>query len=170
MAQAAAGSLLGVRSLKIDVVQSPSETDRVLTFRSLGVEPRLVVTLANQSRLSALGWGLALAVGLVGVAMTRRPARKKTAFILGVAIVATLLPLVTDSIEVAQVCNMLFYAACLLVPYYLRPAWCGGCSAWCCRKWRMVPRRSACWPLICWPPAPMRSRRLRNRKRRTGRT
>ena len=134
-AQAAAGSLLGVASLKIDVVQTPSETERVLTFRSLGVEPQLTVTLVNQSRMSALGWGLALAVGLAGVAMTRRPARKKTVFILIVAMVATLLPLVIASIEVAEVCNMLFYAACLLVPYYLAAGLVRWAFAWCCRKW-----------------------------------
>ena len=115
----AAGSLLGVASLKIDVVQTPSETDRVLTFRSLGVEPELMVTLVNQSRMAALAWGLALAVGLAGVVMTRRPVRKKTVYVLIVAIVATLLPLMTAGIEVARVCNMLFYAACLLAPYYL---------------------------------------------------
>ena len=81
------------------------------------------------------GWGLALAVGLVGVAMTRRPARKKTAFVLIVAMVATLLPLVIASIEVAEVCNMLFYAACLLVPYYLAAGLVRWAFAWCCRKW-----------------------------------
>jgi hypothetical protein len=131
--------LVGTRSLKIDVVQAPSETQRVLTFRSLGVEPRLAVTLVNQSRWSALGWGLALAVGLTGVAMTRRSARNKIGMILAVALVATLLPPMTASIEVAELCNMLFYAVCLLAPYYLlagaarwlfarcrhKCAWCG---------------------------------------------
>ena len=72
-----ADPMAGARSLKIDVVQSPSGTDRVLTFHSLGVDPQLVVTLADRSRLSALGWGLALLVGLIGVAITGRPARKK---------------------------------------------------------------------------------------------
>ena len=32
---------------------------------------------------------------------------------------ATLLPLLWDSLDVARLCNMLFYAASLLVPYYL---------------------------------------------------
>ena len=37
----------------------------------------------------------------------------------GVMAVATLLPLVWESVEVVQLCNMLFYAASLLVPYDL---------------------------------------------------
>ncbi len=147
---AAYQGLAGIRSLKIDVVQSPSQTDRVLTFRSLGVEPLLVVTLTNQSRLSALAWGLALAVGLIGAAMTRKTVRKKTAFILTVAIVATFVPLATNSIELAQVCNRVFYAACLLVPYYLLaglvrrlfgPA-CRMCQ-WCAAKLARTPAAPA---------------------------
>jgi hypothetical protein len=111
--------LIGNRSLKIEVVQAPAGTDRVATFHSLGVEPTLVVTLANQSRLSLLGWGLALLVGLIGVAKTGRPAGKKTAFVLAVAVIATVVPLLTGSSEVVQLCNMAFYAACVLVVYYL---------------------------------------------------
>ncbi len=128
-------SLLGVASLKINVLQGPEGEGDVLTFRSLGVGPRLEVTLVDQSRLAALGWGLALLVGLVGVAITRRPARRKIAYIVAALIFATLTPLVTDSIEVAQVCNMLFYAASLLAPYYLLVAlgrWvCGLCHRAC---------------------------------------
>jgi hypothetical protein len=142
--------LAGIRSLKIDVVQSPAETDRVLTFRSLGVEPLLVVTLTNQSRLSALAWGLALAVGLLGAAMTRKTVRKKAAFIFTVAIVATFVPLATNSIELAQLCNMLFYAACLLAPYYLlaglaRRLFGPGCRMckWCAAKLARAPAAPA---------------------------
>ena len=162
-------SLVGMRSLKIDVVQTPSETERVLTFRSLGVEPQLTVTLVNQSRMSALGWGLALAVGLAGVAMTRRPARKKTVFILIVAIVATLLPLLTASIEVAQVCNMLFYAACLLAPYYLA----GRLGAMGVRlvlpQVRMVRGALLLVAMLLAVGANAEPRRLRTRKRLMGR-
>jgi hypothetical protein len=143
--------LAGIRSLKIDVVQSPSGTDRVLTFRSLGVEPLLVVTLTNQSQLSALAWGLALTVGLIGAAMNRQTVRKKTAFILTVAIVATLVPLATNSIELAQVCNMLFYAACLLVPYYLLAGlvrWLLGPVCRMCKWWAAKLARTPAAPAI----------------------
>ena len=110
----------GARSLKIDVVQSASGGDEnVVTFRSLGVEPELVVTLANRSRLSSLGWAIALLVALIGVAKTRQTVRKKAAFIVAVAVAATLVPLLFGGIEVARVSNMAFFAACLLIPYYL---------------------------------------------------
>jgi hypothetical protein len=111
--------LSGTRSLKIDVLQTPPDADDVLTFRSLGVEPELAVTLANHQRLSALGWGLAMIVGLAGVAITRRPVRAKTAYILAVAVAATIVPLITGGIEIVYLCNMLFYAACWLIPYYV---------------------------------------------------
>ncbi|MFZ1935523.1 MAG: DUF1559 domain-containing protein [Thermoguttaceae bacterium] len=111
--------LSGTRSLKIDVLQTPPDADDVLTFRSLGVDPELAVTLANHQRLSALGWGLAMIVGLVGVAITRRPVRAKMVYILAVAVAATIVPLITGGIEIVYLCNMLFYAACWLIPYYL---------------------------------------------------
>ena len=111
--------LLGTRSLKINLLQTPAVADEVLTFRSLGVDPELVVTLANRQRLSALGWGLALIVVLVGVAITRRPARKKATLILAVMAAATIVPLLTGGFEIAYLCNMMFYAACWLIPYYV---------------------------------------------------
>ena len=109
----------GSRSLKIDLTQAGAASGQVVTFNSLGVEPILSVTLANRQRVSMLGWGLALLVALIGATLTRRAFRQKTAFVLVVAIIATLIPLATASIEVARLCNMLFYAASLLVPYYL---------------------------------------------------
>ncbi len=140
-------SLAGVRSLKIDVVQAPSDTDRVTTFRSLGVEPLLVVTLANRSRFDALAWGLALLVGLAGLAMTCRPAGKKTCFVFSVGLLATLVPLATESIEVAQVCNMVFYAAALLVPYYLVVGLVRWLFGACCRACAKRTARTPTVPL-----------------------
>jgi hypothetical protein len=111
--------LSGTRSLKIDVLQVPLGAEDVLTFRSLGVDPELAVTLANHSRLSALGWGLAMIVGLIGLVITRRPVHTKVTYILAIAVVATIVPLIFGGIEIALLCNMLFYAACWLIPYYV---------------------------------------------------
>lgn len=111
--------LAGVRSLQIDLDQTAVDGGQVVTFRSLGVEPRLEVTAASRLRHCMLGWGLALAVGLVGLAITNRPVGSKARFVLIVALLATLVPLAYDSIEAARVCNLVFYAASLLVPYYL---------------------------------------------------
>jgi len=121
--------LEGVRSLQIDLDQAAAEGGQTVTFRSLGVEPQLEVTLARRLQGCMLGWGLALAVGLVGLAITNRRAAGKARFVLIVALLATLVPLAYDSIAAARVCNMVFYAAGLLVPYYLLAGlakWLGG--------------------------------------------
>ncbi|MBN2559659.1 MAG: hypothetical protein JXQ75_01845 [Phycisphaerae bacterium] len=109
-------ALHGVRSLKIDL---QSTGGRQITFRSLGGRPRLALTLANRRRSDALAWGLALIVGLVGLAWTGRPVRTRAMYILIVALVATLLPLIAGLPELIDLCNKCFYAACLLVPCYL---------------------------------------------------
>ena len=62
---------------------------------------------------------MALLVFLVGVAMTNRPARKKAAYVLLVALVATLVPLASEGIAAIEVGNMVFWAALWLVAYYL---------------------------------------------------
>jgi hypothetical protein len=141
--------LAGVSSLKIDVVQAPSGTDRVVTFRSLGVDPQLVVTLSNRTRFNALAWGLALAVALAGAAITRRPVRKKAKFIVIVMLLATIVPLLSDGVELAHLCNMLFFAASLLVPYYLVAGavrWLGGCACKACRWCAVKFNRRAVTP------------------------
>ena len=130
--------LEGASSLKIELQEPAAPAGQTLTFHSLGAEPELVLTLADRSRFDALAWGLALAVGLIGLAKTNCPVRKKVSFIFAVALIATLLPLACDGLEIARTSNMVFYAASLLVPYYLLVGlvkWlvrgmCGGC---CCR-------------------------------------
>ncbi|MBE3100612.1 MAG: hypothetical protein IMZ44_26140 [Planctomycetes bacterium] len=93
-----------------------------MTFQSLGADPRLGLVVVNLHRLDSLAWGLALAVLLVGLVMTARSAGRKTAFVIGVALVATLVPVITTRIELALVTNGMFFAACLLVPYFLAAA------------------------------------------------
>ncbi len=136
---AAAGQLAGVRSLKIDLLQSPDDSGRVVTFRSLGVEPRLVVTLADDGRFASLRWALALAVALVGLGLTRRAVRTKTAYVLVVMLPTTLVALL-GGIELAKVCNAMFFAAALLVLYYLIV----GFLRWSCR---------VCYRICTWRAA-----------------
>ena len=135
--RATRGGMEGGSSLKIQLQDVAQAAGRTLTFRSLGAEPVLLITMAERSRLDALGWGLALAVGLIGLGLTNRSLRTKVAFIFAVALVATLLPLAADGLEVALTCNMVFYAVSLLVPYYLLaglvkwliPGCCCGCRS-----------------------------------------
>jgi len=110
--------LLGVRSLKIDVEQSGKE-EQLLSFSSLGANPRIGITLVRHNRTEALIWGVALAVFVLGVALTKRPVREKTALVLGLALAAALIPLAWDTVSMVKFCNGVFYAASLLVPYYL---------------------------------------------------
>ncbi|MCD4727385.1 MAG: hypothetical protein K8R46_06980, partial [Pirellulales bacterium] len=140
----AAGQLAGVRSLKIDLIQAPVDSSRVVAFRSLGVEPRLVVTLANDGRFASLRWALALAVALVGLGLTCRSVRTKTAYILAVMLLTTLVALL-GGIELAKACNWMFFAAALLVLYYLAV----GFLRWSCRlcyricTWRVAKTATA---------------------------
>ena len=111
--------LLGVRSLKIDVQQSGMDQRQLLTFNSLGANPQIGITLVRRNRTQALVWGVALAVFVLGMALTRRPVRQKIALVLGLGLASALLPLAWDTVSIAQLCNGVFYAASLLVPYYL---------------------------------------------------
>jgi len=130
--------LQGVRSLKIDLDQTRQLADNVLSFQSLGAEPELVVTLAHRSRMRWLGWGLALAVLLAGLAMTNHPVRQRIAYLVVVALVTTFLPLLIESVELTRICNRVFLAASLLVPYYLLVA----LAKWLLRPTRRMIRRA----------------------------
>lgn len=117
-----AKDLEGVRSLKIELRQQGEQGGRVVTFQSLGEEPVLAITLANRPGLDRLGWTLALAVALVGVVLTRRSVSTKTRYVLAVAAIAALVPVVPGCTVTAGPANMAFFAAALLVPYYLLAA------------------------------------------------
>ena len=110
-----AWALEGMSSLIIPAVVSGDG----VTFRSLGTEPSLELTIVDANRVEALAVGLALAVLAVGLALTTQPVRRKAAYVITVALAATLLPVVSGRIEIATAVNGAFYAACLLVPYYL---------------------------------------------------
>jgi len=112
---AAVWALEGLSSLTIALQQ----TGPAVEFKSLGADPAMAVTCVHEVRLGALAWGLALAVFVVGVALTTRSFARKAAYVIGVGVVATLVPVITGRVELALAVNGAFYAACLLVPYYL---------------------------------------------------
>ena len=87
-------ALEGVASLRIDL----DRTGQAVTFRSLGAEPRLGLVVINEHRIESLAWGLALAVLVVGMAMTTRSVGRRVMFVIGVALVATLVPVITVSL------------------------------------------------------------------------
>ena len=112
-------SMLGMRSLKIELNQEPSGVDRVIGFRSLGLGPRLDVTLVRRPQMAALGWGLGLLVFLVARRSPtgRREGRSRISFLW--RLLATLVPLLVEDIAATQVGNMVFWAALWLAVYYV---------------------------------------------------
>lgn len=113
-------ALQGVRSLPIEMQRTGDEVQ--LTYRSMGVEPRLQTTLIEGSRLRFLSWALAILVALTGVALTNRSAGRKARFVIEVLVLALAAPLVIGlvfGLELSFVFEPAFYAATWLVPYYL---------------------------------------------------
>ncbi|MBN1911459.1 MAG: hypothetical protein JW818_17080 [Pirellulales bacterium] len=108
----------GHRSLKIQVGEQDLGQGGTVTFASFGVDPKLEVTLANRAGLNALGWGLALAVAVGGIALTCRRPWAKFRYIVGLGTAATVIPFLPGLLLLAVPCNMAFYAICLLLPYY----------------------------------------------------
>jgi hypothetical protein len=131
----------GISSLLIDLVASEPAVNPALNeslplemmeFRSLGSEPSLMLTIANEKRVRILALALALGVLVVGVALTSKSASRKAAYIVLVCLVATLIPVITGMIELVELVNGCFWAACLLVAYYLAAA----LVIWMVRKMR----------------------------------
>ena len=107
-------ALEGVRSLKIDLAPS----GEAVKFESLGESVRLNVSLAER-RSGAFGWALALAVLLRGLYVTNRSIRTKSLYLIAIALSATLVALVSASVEVVLFANQAFFAAGLLAVWYL---------------------------------------------------
>jgi len=105
----------GSRSLKIALTKGGN----ALTFGSLGVDPKLSLTIVNARRIDALATALALTTFLLGGLLTASRPRTKAAYIVGVLMLATALPAMPLLPDLATVLNGCFYAACLLIPYYL---------------------------------------------------
>jgi hypothetical protein len=113
-------ALEGVSSLRIDI---QTDSAPATTFVSLGEQPQLEASVIDRRRLDAAACGLASLVLLVGAGLTRRPARQKAAFVIVVLLASTVPLLLTTAFdEVGQVFDYVFYAGCLLIPYYLLAA------------------------------------------------
>jgi len=107
--------LAGVRSLKIDL----ESTGDVAVFESLGIDPRLDVTLVDRRRSRGLALFAASVVILYGAFLAFRPWKRKLRYIAVVGLITTLLPLLVMRRELVPLVNPSFYAACLLLPFYL---------------------------------------------------
>jgi hypothetical protein len=95
-------ALQGLRGLQIQI--DPSSPD--VTFRSLGAEPLLQMTIFHQDRMTWLAWAVALVVLGVGLLMTRSSLVTRFLLLAGVAIVACGLPLLGGpATALAGVCD-----------------------------------------------------------------
>ncbi len=109
-------ALEGIGSLDINI--TPADT--AVRFQSLGADPQLRATLVNDERIQAMAVAVALLVLLIGVALTRRAVKTKVRYVVVVALVSTLAPLFTGWVnELGDTFDLAFYAACLLVVYYV---------------------------------------------------
>ncbi len=128
--------LLGVRSLQIDFQRMTG--DNAIAFRSLGVEPVLAVTLSNRARFTALAWAIGVFIAVVGLLLTCRKMRCRAAYVVGVMLVASIVPVLSDGVELAYLCNAAFFAASALVPYYLLVALCRWLASALCGCWSQI--------------------------------
>jgi hypothetical protein len=117
----------GFRSLPIRI----ETTGDVVTFQSLGLAPELDLTLADGARHDALAWGVAAVIAVLGASLILRRSARRFTFISLVALVATLLPLVTGWHEIVALVNPAFYMALALVGFDLLVAAGGWCVATC---------------------------------------
>ena len=120
-AKAGFNKLHGLETLRSPLIDFQAESPlprRVVRFESLGEAPRLDVTLARARRTTALGWVLALATFLIGVALERRSAALKATWVLAAAAAAMAAPWAWQTTNVGIAGNMVFYAVALVVLYY----------------------------------------------------
>lgn len=110
--------LLGLRSLSIHLEPS----GQLITLHSLGINPVAEVKLANQRRLDFLGWTVAMAIVLFGLARAGGSARWNTGYIIWIAIIATFLAVIFGRSSVTHVVNAAFYASAALIPLYILAA------------------------------------------------
>src|SRR5262249_1837619 len=90
-------------------------------FQSLGEgTPSLDIRVVDSRRVGLCAWGVGLLVGLVGVMITRRPARTKFLYVLSIVLLSILLPLIVPpTLILARAFDAAFVAAGMLLVYFL---------------------------------------------------
>lgn len=131
-------ALQGMRSLPVELARAGTE----VTFQSLGVQPRLQVTLANSYSLNFLTAFVALVVAIVGLRKSNDSVGSKCWFVIlaGAALLA--IPLIIGlftEYELTDVFAPAFYVVCWLVVWYLAL----GTARWVARHGARLFRRRA---------------------------
>ena len=105
----------GLRSLPIEL----TATGPAAVFHGSAAQPKLRITLWQKERVMALAWAVAVTIFVFGCSLTADPVSTKLRYVAGV-LIASILPAVVPGIALwVPVLNAAFYAALLLVPYYV---------------------------------------------------
>ncbi|MFW5802630.1 MAG: hypothetical protein ACOCWJ_01815, partial [Verrucomicrobiota bacterium] len=105
----------GLRSLSIELTRE----GRPAVFTGTGQAPRLHLTIWNRDRIDALAWAVAAAVFLAGATQAGKTTRRKVFCVLFAALLSTALSLVPVLALLVPVLNAFFWAALLLIPYFI---------------------------------------------------
>lgn len=109
------GVLTAVASLKIELARM----GQGIGFSSLGVDPKLELTVISRRQLNALAWTLTLMLFAGGIALTCTTTRRKVRYVAAILVLSTLIPAIPGLALSALVLNHSFYAGCALAIYYL---------------------------------------------------
>ncbi len=109
-------ALQGLRGLAITLDRSGEE----LTFRSLGTDPLLDVTVFQKSRMNTLALAVALVIIVFGLLLTHRRVATRIRFVVLMAILACGLPLLGGPMtEFAPVFKQALLATLVLIPIWV---------------------------------------------------
>ncbi|MDP6443903.1 MAG: hypothetical protein QF805_08950 [Pirellulaceae bacterium] len=116
-------ALEGVRSLNIDLTNAMSSAHNVVTFKSLGVSPRLAASVIDRRRLDSLVWGLALVVVACGLCLLRCSGRTQAWFIVLMIALLLFVPPLIDQVEFSRsVVDLIGTVVFLLAVLYIAKA------------------------------------------------
>ena len=110
-------ALEGLPSLPIEL--QPTSLTPVV-FNSLGERPRLQATLVEDRRLENAAAGVGLLIGLIGIALTFRPATQRVGFVVAVLALASVLAwLPGPFVDLHPIFDAAFFAGTLVAIYLL---------------------------------------------------
>lgn len=138
-------ALQGLRGLAITIDRSPIKDGWSLgeerTFRSLGTEPVLDITVFRNTRMEWLALGVAAAILCWGLILMRRPVGSRVRFVLWVAVLSCAVPVLGGATaEFVSVFEHALFAALILIPLWIILSAGTRSARWVLGKVSRVPR------------------------------
>jgi hypothetical protein len=109
----------GARSLGIQLEVDPAGEADILTLTSLGEEPFLELTFADDTIFDSLTWLAYALVGLTGLRLTRCKSKSKAKYVVYVLLFSAMTPLIPGLERLEPIAVAAAQAAVHLVPFYL---------------------------------------------------